>query len=68
MKFALKFSISLKIAVSRENPGRAGKFFFYREGWVLGGGWKNLQYRGAEPLGGLENLEGAETSLDTMIE
>ena len=48
LKFALKFSISLKIAVSRENPGKAGKFFFYRGAGCLGRAGKILLYRGAE--------------------
>ena len=44
MKFALKFSISLKIAVSEENPGGLAIFF--------GEAGKILLYRRAEPLGG----------------
>ena len=34
VKFALRFSKSLKIAVSRENSGRLA-IFFLQEGWVL---------------------------------
>ena len=61
MKFALKFSKSLKIAVSRENPGGGGWQIFFLQGGAgcFGGSGKNLLYRGgAEPLGGARNSTG----------
>ena len=33
---------------------------------VLRGGWENFAVQGGEHLGGLENLGGAETPLETM--
>ena len=61
MKFAVKFSITLKIA-----GGLA--IFFLQGGWMLrGGGWENFAVQGgAEPLGGARKSRGAETPLDSM--
>ena len=63
MNFTLKFSISLKIAVSRENPGGLAHFFSTGGPGCLVG-WENFAVQGgAKPFGeGLENLGGDETS------
>ena len=59
MKFALKFSIGLKIAVSCENPGGLANFFLQGGAGCLGGGSKNFAVKeGAEPLGGARKSRG----------
>ena len=60
MKFATKFSISPKIAVSRENI-RGFTIFFLQggPGCLGGGGWENFAVQGgAEPLGGARKSRG----------
>ena len=53
MKFATKFSISPKIAVSRGNLWGAEKNFPTGGAGCLGEGWENFAVQGgAEPLGG----------------
>ena len=57
------FNKSENRGIARKSRG-AGKFFSTGGGWVLRGAGIILLYRGAEPLGGLENL-GGETLLDS---
>ena len=55
------FNKSKNRSIAQKSRG-AGNVFFYREGWVLRGGWENFAVQGvAEPLGG------AEISIETMM-
>ena len=59
MKFAIKFSISSEITVSRNNLGGLTIFFPAGEAGCLGGGLGNFAVqKGDEPLEGLGNLGG----------
>ena len=67
------YEICNKIFYKSENRGIARKFrgglriFFLQGGLVcFGEAGKILLYRGDDPLGGLENLGGAEYQLQTM--